>query len=207
MTPMPPMTPSFDNPSDADLDLALTAQIAVANAAEASPDDPRLGWWQTDLASEFGGIDLFKRLYPTSWRWAVVRALRAAGRAADAVARKKSADPDLVWSLFHFGPMLDERLAERLDELQAQHPGGPHAALPALASLAHLDGRPWDRAAFTTWLGPAVRTTTTSFGRQLVPKPEPADLGALVLQLTAALGTLPTGADGYPLPFVLVARP
>jgi len=37
------MTQPFDTPSDAHLDLALTAQIAVAHAGETSPDDPRLG--------------------------------------------------------------------------------------------------------------------------------------------------------------------
>jgi hypothetical protein len=38
-----------------DLDAALTAQFAVAWAGETG-EEPRLGWWRTDLVSEFGGM-------------------------------------------------------------------------------------------------------------------------------------------------------
>ena len=42
-----------------EIDLILTAQLAVAWAGEKG-EDRRLGWWQTDLVSESGGNDLFK---------------------------------------------------------------------------------------------------------------------------------------------------
>ena len=49
------------------LDGALTAQLAVAWAGEKG-EEPRLGWWRSDLASELGGEDLFRRLLPHTWR-------------------------------------------------------------------------------------------------------------------------------------------
>jgi hypothetical protein len=69
--------------SAATLDMILTAQLAVAWAGEAG-DPPRLKWWRTDLASEFGGEDLFKRLLPHTWRWAVLEGAREAARRRDA---------------------------------------------------------------------------------------------------------------------------
>ena len=52
-----------------ELDFLLTAQFAVAFAGEGG-ESPRLGWWRTDLVSEFGGHDLFQRLLPSTWAWA-----------------------------------------------------------------------------------------------------------------------------------------
>ena len=67
---------------NSDLDLALTAQIAVAWAGEGG-EEPRLGWWQTDLVSEFGGEDLLRRLLPKTYPWAMLQAVREAGRRKD----------------------------------------------------------------------------------------------------------------------------
>jgi hypothetical protein len=39
-----------------DLDLALTAQIIVTWAGEGG-EEPWLGWWPTDLVSEYGSND------------------------------------------------------------------------------------------------------------------------------------------------------
>ena len=62
-------------PSTAALDLLLTAQIAVAWAGEGHVgDEPRLGWWRSNLTSEFGGLDLFERLLPRTFRWASYQA-------------------------------------------------------------------------------------------------------------------------------------
>ena len=63
-----------------DLDLALTAQIAVAWAGEGG-EEPRLSWWQTDLVSEFGGEDLLRRLLPKTYPWAMLQAVREAEQA------------------------------------------------------------------------------------------------------------------------------
>lgn len=187
----------------ADLDLALTARIAVAYAAESSPDDPRLQWWDSDLASEFGGIDLFQRLYPTSWRWAVLRALLAAAHGIDGAIRKPLMDRDRLLTLFYFGPALDERLDERLDELQALHPD-PRDALPLLRTLAPLD-RSWDPPAFEAFIANDATEPyeSTSIGRRL--RHPPTSLRQLTTALLAALTPLPTGPNGYPCPYVLAA--
>ncbi len=69
-----------------ELDRVLTAQLALAWAGE-SGEEPRLRWWRSDLASEFGGEDLFQRLLPHTWRWAVLQGAREAARRRDAEAR------------------------------------------------------------------------------------------------------------------------
>ncbi len=84
-------------PSSAiDLDHALTAQLIIAWAGESGVDDPRLRWWNTDLASEFGGEDLFRRLLPTTWPWAIFRALLEAARRVHVAARRNASDPDQI---------------------------------------------------------------------------------------------------------------
>ena len=71
-------------PQTAEVDLLLTAQIAVAWAGEGQVgEEPRLGWWRSDLTSEFGGRDLFERLLPRTHRWAVLQAVREAARVAE----------------------------------------------------------------------------------------------------------------------------
>lgn len=52
-------------------DSILTAQFVVGWAGEKG-DEPRLGWWRCDLVSEYGGQDLFERLLPHTWQWAVL---------------------------------------------------------------------------------------------------------------------------------------
>ena len=79
--------------SAATLDAILTAQLAVAWAGEGG-EEPRLKWWRTDLASEFGGEDLFKRVLPHTWPWAVLEGAREAARRHDADVRARDADPD-----------------------------------------------------------------------------------------------------------------
>ena len=62
------------------LDKILASQIVVAWAGESGEEEPRLGWWKTDLKSEFGGEDLFRRLLPNTSEWAVLQAIREAAR-------------------------------------------------------------------------------------------------------------------------------
>jgi hypothetical protein len=57
-----------------DLDTVLTAQLIVAWAGEEG-EEPRLGWWRSDLVGDYGGKDLFRRLLPATWMWAVVQAV------------------------------------------------------------------------------------------------------------------------------------
>ena len=81
------------------LDHILAVQLAVAWAGEKG-EEPRLGWWRTDLASEFGGEGLFQRLLPHSWTWAVLQAAREAARRRDAAVRAKDHAPDRMLTPF-----------------------------------------------------------------------------------------------------------
>lgn len=175
-----------------DLDLALTAQLVVAWAGERG-DEPRLGWWRCDLASEFGGEDLFRRLLPATWPWATLQAAREAARRCDARLRSQDHDPDRIISLYHLGPEYDERIDERLQDLKraGQHPG---EALPGLDVITH----DWRPVRFAEWLdahGPA-EATAAPIGRRLKGDLPPR-LDQRVRKLVAALA--PPG-DAYPLP-------
>lgn len=176
-----------------DLDQLLTAQLAVAWAGEGG-EEPRLSWWRSDLTSEFGGHDLFKRLLPNTWDWAALQAAREAARRKDAELRAKDHSPDLITSLFCLGFTLDELADARLQTHK-------RAGLPPTAALPGLDpliDQPFHADAFLTWLrrhgDPDY--SATPLGRQL--KGEPAGpLGPLVQRLLAALTPL---APSYPLP-------
>ena len=180
---------------ESDLDALLATQLVVAYAGE-DADAARLGWWKTDIVSEYGGLDLFRRLYPSTWRWAALRAVRAAAIAADRDARRRAADPDAVISIFHLGFALDEQLEDRLDVLAAAHPNDPHAALDL--TLVDLGDARFDPAAFVAWAGTsAARPKPDAIGRKV---PRPPDLATLTASLRAALVPLPT-PSAYPLPY------
>ncbi len=183
--------------SQSDLDCALTAQIVVAWAGEGG-EESRLGWWQTDLVSEYGGEDLLKRLLPRTWPWAMLQAVRQAARRKDQELRAKASDPDQLVTLYRFGFELDEQIEERLQVHK-------HGALPpaeALPGLGKVLGtrlhQPWVRAHFLEWVeahGP-VQAEALPTGRQL-KEALPAGLDRRVGRLVAALAPL---ADSYPLP-------
>lgn len=176
-----------------DLDQVLAIQLVVAWAGE-SGDPPRLGWWRSDMASEYGGEDLFKRLLPNTWQWAVLQAAREAARRVDAESRRQAHDPDALVSLFSLGTDIDRRLDERLGDLvrSGQQPAD------ALPDLAVWLGKPFDRAALTAWLGQQGRPEVTAapVGRRLKGSPS-EEVGAVVHCLAAALDPL---GDAYPLP-------
>ncbi len=180
------------------LDAALTAQLAVAWAGE-SGEAPRLGWWRSDLASEFGGEDLFQRLLPQTWRWAVLQAVREAARRRDAELRSASASANELITLFHLGFAIDERLDERLATLKTT--ASPIAALP---DLAHVVAPTWQRAQFADWL--AGQSTAdyrpTAGGRRLVGE-APLGLEATIAKLLA--GLLPLG-EAYSMPHFVRER-
>ena len=174
-----------------DIDFALTAQLVVAWAGETG-EDKRLGWWRSDLASEFGGEDLLRRLLPTTWPWAVLQATREAARRKDAELRRTNHDPDRLISLYNLGVDLDERLEERLLDHKRQN-------RPPLEALPGLDlTREWTLPRFASWVDGhgAADTTPTPAGRRLKGEP-PAHLSQLTRRLVAALAPLP---DHYPLP-------
>ena len=179
------------------LDRALTAQIVVAWAGE-SGEDPRLGWWRTDLISEFGGEDLFRRLLPQTWEWALLQAVREAARRKDEELRRQFSDADRLISLYRFGFELDERIEERL---QTHKRSGltPHEALPDLFhGMGGERGGHWSQQDFLQWVeghGTAEATTTPS-GR-LIKGSLSGSLDQNVSRLVAALNPL---GESYPLP-------
>ncbi|MFV8749881.1 BREX-6 system BrxE protein [Nannocystaceae bacterium ST9] len=132
----------------ADLDEILTMQLAVAWAGEsADEEEPRLGWWRSDLVSKYGGIALFERLAPRTAAWAVYEAAREAARLVDTEKRSADASPHHLISLFHLGFEVDEQLDDRL--LALKHAGEPpERALPRLAELP----QEWEAKRFTAWL-------------------------------------------------------
>ena len=176
-----------------DVDHTLTIQLLVAWAGE-SGDPPRLGWWRTDMVSEYGGEDLFKRLLPNTWQWAALQAVREAARRADRQSRGEAHDSDALVSLFGLGVETDRRLDERLADL-VRTGRTPAESLPELAGWI---GQPFDREAFAAWLRTLAEPTTVAApsGRR-VPGHPPEDLGTLSRTLAAAL--LPFG-ETYPLP-------
>lgn len=182
-----PLSPSH-------MDLLLTAQMAVAWAGEqGDEDDARLGWWKTDLVSEFGGEDLFRRLLPHTWRWAVYEAVREAARRKDAELRKKAHDPDTIVSLFNLGFELDERVEERLQDLKRSGVQ-PIDALPGLRDVI---AEVWDAERFASWVQGHGEADfkTVPVGRELKGT-QPA-LDVALKQLVAALTPV---AEAYPLP-------
>lgn len=182
-----------------DLDFALTAQIVVAWAGEAG-EVKRLGWWRSDLVSEFGGEDLLGRLLPATWRWATLQAVRETARRRDAEMRGQHHDADQVISLYRFGFEIDERIDERLADLKRSG-DTPEKALPGLSVIT----RDWSRASFLDWVqghGEAD-SSAAPIGRQLKGDP-PSALDHKVRRLVAALAPF---ADSYPLPHFRGPRP
>lgn len=180
------------NPTQAELDQTLTAQLIVAWAGEAG-EEKRLGWWRSDLVSEFGGEDLFRRLLPNTFPWAVFQGARETARRRDAELRKQDHDPDRILSLFSFGFELDEHIEERFQTLK-QLGKNPHDVLPGLRLMA----RGWNRTQLQTWIHEhgTVESTPTPTGRRIKGLP-PGRLELLVSALVAGLAPL---TETYPLP-------
>lgn len=186
-----PATGSALHP-ESELDSLLTTQLIIGWAGE-SDEDRRLGWWRSNLASEFGGEDLFKRLLPHTWRWAALQGAREAARRRDAELRAQDHDPDRLVTIFSLGLEVDERIEERLQDLKRSN-ADPAAALPGLHSVV---AAVWDRERFSAWVRGHGQTgfVNAPAGRRL--KNAPPQSGVLMQQLVAACWPL---ADGYPLP-------
>lgn len=192
-SPLDAEEPQVQLADSAVLDEILSLQLLVAWAGEGKTDPPRLGWWRTSLVDEFGGEDLFARLMPRTWKWAVLEAARVAARIADAEARSHAADGDRLISLFHFGFALDEQLDDRLAELKRSE-ADPTEALPRLAIIR----RPWNADSFQATLRDLGSATTaaSSIGRRLKGAMPAAPVDAARL-LAAALAP---PSDRYPAP-------
>jgi hypothetical protein len=193
-----PAKPSAAPVPLSEIDLALTAQLVVAWAGEAGDgDERRLGWWRSDLVSEFGGEDFFRRLLPATWRWAVLKAARETARRKDNELRASHHNPDQLLSLFSLGFHTDELLAGRLAALERSGVR-PEEALPGLVMMAP----PFRRPAFEEWCEEwlagrgSAEVAASPSGRRIAGAP-PAALEMQVRKLVAALAPL---GESYPLP-------
>ncbi len=177
------------------LDRVLTSQLVIAWAGEEGEDPRRLGWWRSDLTSEYGGHDLFSRLLPKTWEWAALQAVREAARRVDAAGRARHHDPDKLWTIYHLGFELDERVGDRLQDLKRSG-ASPTDSLPGLAEVT---AGGWSLDGFGDWIrGHGTSDYVTSpQGRQLKGSP-PESLELMVNRLVAACWPL---ADTYPLPY------
>ncbi|MBK6845933.1 MAG: BREX-6 system BrxE protein [Gemmatimonadetes bacterium] len=177
-----------------EVDRLLAAQIVVAWAGEGHVgEERRLGWWRCDLVSEYGGLDLFQRLLPTTAPWAVLQAVREAARRVDAAERALVNNPDGVCSLYRLGFEIDERAEERLRELKRSGEP-PQTALPGLGIIYQA----WSRSDFAAWVDTHGKANhvVEPIGRRLTGE-RPATLDVLVTRLVAGLAGLP---EKYPLP-------
>ena len=174
------------------IDLLLTAQLAVAWAGEGG-EEPRLSWWKSDLVSEFGGEDLFQRLMPNTWEWAVFQSVREAACRKDEELRKKTHNPDEIISLYRLGFELDELVNERLQDLKRAGIS-PRKALPGLSDVLC---EKWDSKSFSDWIQGhgESKFKATPAGREI--KGTQPGLDQIVKKLVAALLPL---AKNYPLP-------
>ncbi len=175
------------------LDTVLTAQFAIAWAGEGG-EDRRLAWWQTDLHSEFGGLDLYRRMLPHTAEWAVFQSLRETARRKDAELRGEAHDAEEIISLFSLGFDIDERLDDRLSDLKRKRVA-PLKALPALNDAVSAN---WNREQFGEWLDGhgSIDFTNVPAGRRLKGK-QPDSLELTVSNLLAGFKPL---AESYPLP-------
>lgn len=175
------------------LDTILTLQLAVAWAGERGEDEPRLGWWNTDIISEFGGQALLQRLAPSTWAWATFEVVKEAARREDANVRGRDAQPDRLVSLFRLGFEVDEQLQDRLRELKRSG-ATPHESLPRLFDATQS----WVPERFERWLtqGACPKVTKDPSGRRLTQDP-PKDPAIAAQLLAHAL--LPFSNE-YPCP-------
>jgi hypothetical protein len=182
-----------DSISPSAVDVALTAQLIVAWAGETG-EAGRLRWWNCDLISEFGGEDLFKRLLPNTWDWAVLQGAREAAVREDAARRARDHEPDRIVSLFALGFENDERVEERLQALKRSGQTPPDA----LPGLVEIVGEDWDPTRLSEWAERHGKTkfTTVPSGRRIKGSP-PKDLAKIIDGLIGALTPL---AEDYPLP-------
>jgi hypothetical protein len=189
-------------PRDADtcaaLDRVLVAQLVVAWAGEGGEEARRMGWWPSDMLTEYGGEDLFRRLLPRTWQWGVLRAVREAARRREAAMIERHHDPDRIVGLFNLGFEVDERLSDRIAELERA--GESRAtALPELEAMIAAE---WDRERFLAWIRrhPTPSYEIVPTGRRL-HGPVPASFEA---QAQALVGALDPLADAYPLPHFML---
>lgn len=175
------------------LDKTLSAQFIVGWAGE-SGEEPRLGWWQTDMCSEFGGEDLFQQILPRTHQWATLQTVREAAARTDAGMRQRAHDSDTILSLFALGFHLDEKIQDRLRFLK-QSGQSPSEALPELGRILSAE---WKQDEFADWVAGHgdVKFQKDPAGRHLRGK-VPDSVDSLADKLIAGLSPI---AEEYPMP-------
>lgn len=182
------------------LDAILALQLTVAWAGERNSRPSRLGWWRTDILDEAGARDLLSRLTPRTQEWAALEAVREAARRVDERTRLRSATPDRVVTLFHFGFELDEHLGERL----AGHKRSVATPADALGKYWGL-AKEFDAANFEGWcrkIGPRPKTEDTPDGGRHLLAP-PTDRLELARAFVSSL--VPFTSE-YPMPHARAER-
>lgn len=182
--------------SSSTLDIILALQMTIAWAGEGLCEPKRLDWWRTDLIDEAGGGDLFQRLFPKTYQWASLEAVREAAIQRDQRERAKLARPDELRTLFFWGVLLDEQLSDRLTEHKLNvSDQKPSEILPFPLEL----GDPFTHSALEAALSlpkGKVETKVVPGGRLLVENGSES-LEVKARKLAAAL--LPLG-DSYSMP-------
>ncbi|MDJ0745661.1 MAG: BREX-6 system BrxE protein [Xenococcaceae cyanobacterium MO_167.B27] len=178
-----------------ELDVVLMLQFFVSWAGERLTDPSRLGWWSTQLLDEWGGEDLFKRLFPITFEWALLEAVRKVAIQADKQKRINLAQPDNVCTLFFWGFGIDEKLEERLS-FHKQNASNPYDILNFPLDLKEdFEEKVFEQA--IQKFNPEVKYKIVPEGREIK--------GVIPELIADAAKNLVSGliplADRYPMPF------
>lgn len=175
------------------LDKILSAQFIVGWAGE-SGEEPRLGWWQTDMCSEFGGEDLFQQILPRTHEWATLQTVREAAARTDAGMRERAHDSDTILSLYALGFHVDEKVEDRLRFLK-QSGQPPSEALPEVGVILSAE---WSQEHFADWATGHGDVTfeKAPAGRKIRGK-VPDSVDSIADKLIAGLSPI---AEEYPMP-------
>jgi hypothetical protein len=181
-----------------ELDVVLMLQLFISWAGEGLTEPPRLGWWSTQLLDEWGGENLFRRLFPRTFEWALLEAVRKVAIQADRQKRTNLAQPDEVRTIFFWGFGIDEKLEERLS-FHRQNGSKPHDVLNFPLDLKEE----FDKKAFEQ----AIQTLNSKIQCKIVP--EGREIKEAIPELiTDAAKNLVSGliplVDKYPMPFYRV---
>lgn len=137
----------------ATLDTLLALQITVAWAGEQGDSKKeRMGWWETMLLDAKAGVDVFRTIAPRTKLWLCCKAVREVARRTEETLRKKSSEPEKVYSLFHLGDGIDFLLAERFDALIHQQADLHDLLRYARFFEASIEDQPWEPKGFAAWL-------------------------------------------------------
>lgn len=181
-----------------ELDVVLMLQCLVSWAGEGLTDPPRLNWWSTQLLDEWGGEDLFKRLFPKTSEWALLEATRKVAIQIDRQKRLNLAQSDRVCTLFFWGFGIDEKLEERL-LLHKQNCSQPYDVLNFPLDLQE----DFEEKAFKE----AIQSLDSEISFRIVPEGREMR-GTIPKSIAHAAKNLVSGliplTDKYPMPFYRV---